>query len=148
MRGLSRLYQKAYPRGNQGSQETETMGKAVLAYQFVSGLLPEIQVKVAGVEGTFNQLWIKARFEEAKLRDLSFRDSNSKSIQPKSDNHHHRCYSQFSQSETLSRKCYVCAKVGHLAKDCPQQRRKKPTESRGYQQQSWHQSGIRPLQLN
>jgi len=53
---LSRLYQKAYPQANQGSQETETMGKAVLAYQIVSGLSPEIQVKVGGVEGTFDQL--------------------------------------------------------------------------------------------
>jgi len=37
---LNRLYQKAYPQTNQGSQEAETMGKAVLAYQFVSGLSP------------------------------------------------------------------------------------------------------------
>ena len=49
---LSRLYQKAYTQANQNSQEAETMGKAVLAYQFV---LPEIQVKVAGIEETFDQ---------------------------------------------------------------------------------------------
>ena len=49
---LSRLYQKAYIQANQSSQETETMGKAVLVYQFV---LPEIQVKVAGIEETFDQ---------------------------------------------------------------------------------------------
>ena len=51
---LNGLYQKAYPQANQGSQEAETMRRAVLAYQFVSGLLPEIQVKVAGIEGTFD----------------------------------------------------------------------------------------------
>jgi len=29
---LNRLYQKAYPQTNQGSQEADTMGKAVLPY--------------------------------------------------------------------------------------------------------------------
>jgi len=129
---LNRLYQKAYPQTNQRSQETETMGKAVLAYQFVSGLLPEIQVKVAGIEGTFNQLWIKACFEEAKLRDLSSRDGagkfSSKPTQFRPENSH---YSQSSNHGTPNRKCYVCAKVGHLAKNCPQQGRGRPAESQG-----------------
>jgi len=71
---LNRLYQMAYTQTSQGSQEPETMGKTVLAYQFVSRFLPEIQVKVAGIEGTFDQLLIKAHFEEAKLRDLLSRD--------------------------------------------------------------------------
>ena len=35
----------------------------------------------------------------------------------------------------------MCAKVGHLAKDCPQQRRGKPVGSRGHQQKSQQQSG-------
>ena len=68
---LNRSYQKAYPQANQGSQEAETMVRTVLAYQFVSGILPEIKVKVAGIEDTFDQLWIKAHFEETKLKDLS-----------------------------------------------------------------------------
>lgn len=67
---LSRLYQKAYPQALQGTGETETMGKTVLAYQFVAGLLPNIRAKIAGTEGTFEQLWVKARYEEAKTRDL------------------------------------------------------------------------------
>ena len=67
---LSRLYQKAYPQALQGTGETEIMGKTVLAYQFVAGLLPKIRAKVAGTEGTFEQPWIKARYEEAKARDL------------------------------------------------------------------------------
>ena len=47
------------------------MGQKVLAYQFVSRLLPELKVNVAGAEGTFDQLQIKARFEEAKLKELT-----------------------------------------------------------------------------
>jgi len=42
----------------------------VLAYQFTAGLLPTLCSKVAGVEGNFEQLLVKACFEEAKLRDI------------------------------------------------------------------------------
>lgn len=66
----SRLYQKAYPQARQGTGETEIMGKTMQAYQFVAGLLPNIRAKVAGTEGSFEQLWVKARYEEAKFRDL------------------------------------------------------------------------------
>lgn len=52
-RDLNQLYQQAYP---QADQEAEEMGQKVLAYQFVSGLLPELKVKVAGTEGTIDQL--------------------------------------------------------------------------------------------
>ena len=62
---LNRLCQKTYPQANQGSQVAETMSRVVLAYQIVSRLLPGIQVKLASMEGTFDQLWIKTRFEEA-----------------------------------------------------------------------------------
>ena len=67
---LTRLYQKAYLQALQGNGETEIMGKTVLAYQFVAGLLPKIRAKVAGTEGTFEQLWVKARYKKAKSRDL------------------------------------------------------------------------------
>ena len=35
-----------------------------------SGLKPELKTKVAGMEGNFEQLLVKARFEEAKRRDI------------------------------------------------------------------------------
>ena len=38
--------------------------------QFAVGLRQDIKVKVAGVEGTFEQSLTKAKFEEAKLRDI------------------------------------------------------------------------------
>ena len=64
------LFFQAYPQAQQGTEETKTMGRSVLAYQFVVGLKSNLKSKLAGVEGTFNQLLVKARFEEAKLRDL------------------------------------------------------------------------------
>ncbi len=68
---LKKLFYRAYPATQQGSQEAEAMGRSVLACQFVAGLRNTIKAKVAGVDGEFKQLVVKARFEEAKLRDLT-----------------------------------------------------------------------------
>ena len=67
---VNRLYQRAYPHSERGSADAEKMGQTVLAYQFVAGLKPKIRLKVAGHEGSFEQLLMKAWLEEAKLRDL------------------------------------------------------------------------------
>ena len=67
---LRSLLRKAYPPAQSGSEEAETMGRAVLANQFLAGLYPELKGKLAGQEGTFDQLLARARFEEAKLRDF------------------------------------------------------------------------------
>ena len=62
---LRRLYQKAYSQAQKGSSAAQKMGESVLAYQFVSGLLPDLKVKVAGTDGGFEHQLLKARFEEA-----------------------------------------------------------------------------------
>ena len=41
------------------------MGQSVLAYQFVAGLTGDLKAKLVGCEGTFDELLVKARFEEA-----------------------------------------------------------------------------------
>ena len=46
------------------------MGRAVLANQFLAGLHPEFMGKLAGQKGTFDQLLVRLRFEETKLRDF------------------------------------------------------------------------------
>ena len=46
------------------------MARTMLANQFAVGLRQKIKIKVAGIEGNFEQLLAKAKFEEAKLRDL------------------------------------------------------------------------------
>jgi len=46
------------------------MGRSVLAYQFVTSLLPHLKSKLAGSDGRFEELLTKARFEEAKYRDV------------------------------------------------------------------------------
>ena len=72
---LRRLFCKAYGKAQQGSQEAEKMGRSVLAYQFVAGLCQKLKTKVAGCEGNFEQLLTRARFEEAKFRELAPRKS-------------------------------------------------------------------------
>ena len=69
---LRKLFYRAYPRASQATEEAEGFGRSVLAYQFVAGLKQNLQSKVAGVEGDFEQLLLRARFEEAKIRDLTF----------------------------------------------------------------------------
>ena len=64
---LKMLFAKAYAGISRGLPEAETMGQTVLTNQFVSGLQPEL----AGVEGNLEQLLLKARFEEAKKRELA-----------------------------------------------------------------------------
>ena len=67
---LKSCFYKAYPQSQQGIKAAESMGKSVLASQFVAGLIPALKPKVAGTEGGFEELLVKARFEEAKLCDL------------------------------------------------------------------------------
>ena len=49
----------------------------VLVNQFVAELIEDIKVKVVGIEGSLDQLLAKARFEEAKLRDLNTTNTGS-----------------------------------------------------------------------
>ena len=49
----------------------------MLVNQFVSGLRSELQSKVVGVEGSLEEIVAKARFEEAKRKELSSRNSGS-----------------------------------------------------------------------
>ena len=66
-----KLFYRAYPRASQATEQAERFGKSVLVYQFVAGLKWSIQSKVAGIEGDFGQLLVRAHFKEAKIRDLS-----------------------------------------------------------------------------
>ena len=130
---LNRLYQRAYPQSERGSEEAERMGQTVLAYKFAAGLKPEIRVKVAGTEGSFEQLLMRARFEEAKLRDLQPIPVNrglrqTEAVVPNSTNSSSMAPWQ-TQQRSQPKRCFICNQQGHLAKQCPQQRRGRPVEA-------------------
>ena len=76
---LRPLFQKAYPPAQKGSEEAETMGHAVLTNQFISGLRPELKSKLAGHQGSFDQLLARARFKEAKQQEFAAERERSSS---------------------------------------------------------------------
>lgn len=67
---LRQLYRKAYATFSRDGPHTEAMGQVLLANQFLTGLRRELKTRVIGHEGTFEQLLAKARFEEARYREL------------------------------------------------------------------------------
>jgi len=68
---LKRFFYRAYPRAIQATKQAKGFGRSVLAHQFVAGLKRNLQTKAAGIEEGLEQLLVKARFEETKIRDLS-----------------------------------------------------------------------------
>lgn len=103
------------------------MGQSVLTSQFVTGLIPELKAKVAGMEGHLDKLLTKARFEEAKLRDVTReRKPTLKHVQftPPAP-------SAPSGSIDKSRlpRCHECGALGHKAYQCRKRGRGAPTES-------------------
>ena len=152
---LRKLFYRAYPRAQQGTQELEDMGQSVLTYQFVSGLLPEIKIKLAGVEGSFDQLLVKARFQEAKLRDLGGLVPQPKTPMQQSTPPPDTPRSVGGGSYTpphISRgrpnpqlKCFHCNGAGHFARHCPLRGRAAPAESQGQKQGGMYRNELRKV---
>ena len=143
---LHKLFYKAYPRENQASEQAEEFGRSVLAYQFTTGLLPTLRSKGAGVEGSFEQLLVKARFEEAKLWDLSGCSSDSKQFKgyfkptPRVPSSGHKKADDKSVHGNNNQRCFQCNGVGHYAKNCPLKKRSTSVEVKVKQQQQQSRS--------
>ena len=141
VQNLRQLFRCAYPNALQGTREAEAMGQSVLAYQFVAGLRPAIKVKVVGNEGTFERLLLKARFEEAKIRDLTSPPSsgdmtqkggrkvpptippNTNPVPKGSPTNPKDKESRASASTEGNRsrvRCFKCGNLGHFSRNCPQ----------------------------
>ncbi len=134
------LFHKAYPCTHRGSSEAESLGKAVLATQFASGLLPQIKVTVAGIEGDFDTLLAKARFEEARLRDLAARLPQQRkppsvfslsNQQERGENPSGRQPSGPPGGQKVTVRCFGCGEVGHYKSKCPARDKGGPAETPG-----------------
>lgn len=127
---LKALFFKAYPQTQEGSAAAESMGRSVLSSQFVAGLNPALKPKVAGVEGDFEQLLVKARFEEAKLKEFSSTTQRRVTVAPPQNKP-----AAGNQAATAPRvgglRCDVCGSTQHLKRRCPYRHRGAPGESRG-----------------
>ena len=112
---LKQLFCWAYTSVQRESHEAESMAQSVLAYQFVAGLQHDIKLKLAGCEGTFEQLLTRVQFEEARLRDIvkEGRSSSNPQTSPA------RVVSQDPQKPSkqqplrLDIKCFSCGGMGH-----------------------------------
>ena len=140
---LRKLYQKAYPSTRQGSKEAEAMGRSVLAYQFIAGLLPHLKAKIAGQEGTFEELLTKTRFEEARHRDI-VEASGVGNKQPTANlttgtGRNSLVYRKSNPPQSTQRpvvgrqpeppRCYHCGGTNHLRRDCPLRGQSAPFEA-------------------
>ena len=74
---LQKLNNLAYVGAASEGPQAERMGRTLLANQFVTGLRPELKRKLIGVDGSLEQLVLKARFEEAKIREFANEKSKS-----------------------------------------------------------------------
>ena len=153
---LRKLHSKAYSTAVSGNSEAEKVGQIVLVNQFVSGLRSELQAKVVGVEGSMDEIVTKARFEEAKLKELSgwsngpqqrrtsqpprtqpgghssrpgqVRTQPTSSTPPPPANQAEHARDRRGKRNVT---CFQCGMEGHIRSNCPYPKPQKESESRG-----------------
>ena len=122
----------------QRSSYAEKMGQSVLANQFFGGLHSDLKAKVVGVEGSLEQLLLKARFEEAKKRELKGLSTPNQKSGPTPQR---RPQGNGSGSVSEPRNppgrnpqvsggtgqisCFKCGMAGHIARFCPYSKQQK-----------------------
>ena len=68
---LRKLRSRPYSATTYANREAEKVGQMVLANQFISGVRPELQSKVVGMEEPLGAIVLKDWFEEAKAKELA-----------------------------------------------------------------------------
>ena len=151
---LRKLFNRAYAKATQEGPQAEKMGLILLANQFVAGLRPELKRKLIGVDGSLEELVLKARFEEAKGQEFSTYSTTNRHPQTAKEqinkpkgNHKRMEASTPSQEEpqpstqgegakesrarSMRGRCFNCGMEGHLARDCTYEKKGGGEEARG-----------------
>ena len=88
--------------------------------------------------GCFEQLLVKARFEEAKLRDLAQPRNGHRrgGYTPQQQRTQNNCRTNTMENRPTRQqdqreRCYICNKPGHFTRNCPIKGRGAPVESKG-----------------
>ena len=140
---LRKLLSNAYSRSMRGGPEAEALGQSMLSNQFVGGLRPELKTKMVGMEGSFEELLMKSRFEEAKNRAVAAVKTSSGHPQsgwgkkpggPTADEKRKTMGKPNGQKGTMTaalgetppmtglkfgkKKCFNCGMEGHMARAC------------------------------
>ena len=119
-----------FPQTQEGSVAAESMGQSVLSSQLEAGPNPALKPKVASLEGDFELLLVKARFEEAKLKEFSSATQRRVTVAPLQNKP-----AAGNRAATAlwvgGLRCDVCGSTQHLKRRCPYSHRGAPGELRG-----------------
>lgn len=133
---LRKLFSRAYSTVQDGGGAAEAMGQSVLTYQFVAGLVDPIKSKLVGTGGTFEELLAKARFEEARLKEVGpgsgdYKQPTAVGLRQKIPQNLADGKKTRPRSGRSEVTCYKCGGTGHFPRVCPLKGHGLPTESRG-----------------
>ena len=151
---LQKLYNLAYAGATSEGPQAEHMGQTLLANQFITGLRSDLKRKLIGTEGSLEELVLKARFEEAKTREL-VGDKPRTSVPNRTQRPSPMSAPPTTTSSSLPRstpnsspagarsgtrlKCYNCGLDRHMARNCPYPRRgRRDEEAHGPTQPNTH----------
>ena len=123
------------------------MGQTLLANQFVAGLRPELKRKLIGVEGSLEELILKARFEEAKGHEFAVEKSRNAANQEQAVKHKSSPKKPTTTDanyqltttpkkdapstgglRSIGGRCFNCGIEGHMSRACPYPRKSRQDE--------------------
>ena len=142
------LYNLAYAGATSEGPQAERMGQSLLTNQFITGLQPHLKRRLIGVEGSFEEIVLKSRFEEARrgefaaekpkapTRDRTTRFSNGQQLtsDPPVTTSSAPPVGKIPNSgsrggpRVTSGNCYNCGMEGHMAKNCTYPKRSRRGE--------------------